>query len=79
MLAATWHTVRHLGLEPVLFEEFLTSMRMDITVNRYATWQDLRGYMRGSAAVIGEMMAPLLGATGPDALRRAGRSARRSS
>ena len=72
VLAATWHTVRHLGLEPVLFEEFLTSMRMDITVNRYATWQDLRGYMRGSAAVIGEMMAPLLGATGPDALRRAG-------
>ncbi len=72
MLAATWHTVRHLGLEPALFEEFLTSMRMDITVNRYATWEDLRGYMRGSAAVIGEMMAPLLGAAGPDALRRAG-------
>ena len=60
------------GLEPVLFEEFLSSMRMDITVDRYATWEDLRGYMRGSAAVIGEMMAPLLGAAGPDAMRRAG-------
>jgi 15-cis-phytoene synthase len=72
VLAATWHTVRHLDLEPALFEEFLTSMRMDITVDRYATWEDLRGYMRGSAAVIGEMMAPLLGAAGPDALRRAG-------
>ena len=72
VLAATWHTVRHLGLEPVLFEEFLTSMRMDITVDRYATWEDLRGYMRGSAAVIGEMMAPLLGAAGPEATRRAG-------
>ena len=47
-------------------------MRMDITVDRYATWEDLRGYMRGSAAVIGEMMAPLLGAAGPDAMRRAG-------
>ena len=74
VLAATWHTVRHLGLEPVLFEEFLTSMQMDITVDRYATWEDLRGYMRGSAAVIGEMMAPLLGAAGPDAMRRAGRA-----
>jgi phytoene synthase len=72
VLVATWHTVRHLRLELVLFEEFLTSMRMDITVDRYATWEDLRGYMRGSAAVIGEMMAPLLGAAGPDATRRAG-------
>ena len=80
MLAATWHTVRHLGLEPVLFEEFLTSMRMDITVDRYATWEDLRGYMRGSAAVIGEMMAPLLGAAGPGrAAPGAACSARRSS
>ena len=51
-------------------------MRMDITVDRYATWEDLRGYMRGSAAVIGEMMAPLLGAAGPDA-PAPGRAARR--
>ena len=55
-------------------------MRMDITVDRYATWQDLRGYMRGSAAVIGEMMAPLLGAAGPDAAAAARACwARRSS
>jgi len=42
-------------------------MVMDLTISRYATWEDLRGYMRGSAAVIGELMAPLLGAKGPEA------------
>jgi phytoene synthase len=43
-------------------------MVTDLTVSRYATWDGLRGYMRGSAAVIGELMAPILGASGPDAL-----------
>jgi phytoene synthase len=71
VLAATWHTMRAVGLEPDLLEEFLASMVMDLTVSRYATWADLRGYMRGSAAVIGELMAPILGASGPDALGRA--------
>ena len=70
-LAATWHTMRRFGLDPDLLEEFLDSMTMDLTVKRYASWEELRGYMRGSAAVIGELMAPLLGASGPDALGRA--------
>jgi phytoene synthase len=71
VLAATWHTIRSLGLEPDLLAEFLDAMVMDLTVSRYATWEELRGYMRGSAAVIGELMAPLLGARGPDAMVRA--------
>ena len=71
VLTATWHTIRAVGLEPDLLQEFLDSMVMDLTISRYATWDDLRGYMRGSAAVIGELMAPLLGASGPDALGRA--------
>jgi len=71
VLAATWHTIRALGLEPDLLQEFLDAMVMDLTVSRYPTWEDLRGYMRGSAAVIGELMAPLLGAQGPEAVRRA--------
>ena len=73
VLAATWHTLRRYDLDPHLLEEFLDSMQQDLTVTRYATWEDLRGYMRGSAAVIGELMAPLLGAQGSDALVRAGR------
>jgi phytoene synthase len=71
VLAATWHTMRAFELDPALLQEFLDSMAMDLTIARYATWQDLRGYMRGSAAVIGELMAPLLGARGADALGRA--------
>ena len=36
-------------------------MAMDLTVDaRYETWDDLLGYMDGSAAVIGEMMLPVL-------------------
>jgi 15-cis-phytoene synthase len=68
VLTATWHTMRAFGLEPKLLAEFLDSMVMDLTISRYATWEDLRGYMRGSAAVIGELMAPLLGAREPEAL-----------
>jgi phytoene synthase len=71
VLAATWHTMRSLRLEPDLLAEFLDAMVMDLTISRYATWEDLRGYMRGSAAVIGELMAPLLGASGPEAMRHA--------
>jgi phytoene synthase len=71
VLAATWHTMRARGLEPDLLQEFLDSMVMDLTVSRYATWDQLRRYMRGSAGVIGELMAPLLGASGPEALGRA--------
>ena len=71
VLTATWHTMRRVGLEPDLLQEFLDAMVMDLTISRYATWDDLRGYMRGSSAVIGELMAPLLGASGPDALVRA--------
>ena len=71
VLAATWHTMHTFGLAPDLLAEFLDSMVMDLTVSRYATWEELRGYTRGSAAVIGELMAPLLGASGPDALGRA--------
>jgi 15-cis-phytoene synthase len=72
VLTATWHTMRSFGLKPDLLEEFLDSMIMDLTISRYATWEDLRGYTRGSAVVIGELMAPLLGAKGPVALGRAG-------
>ena len=68
VLAATWQTMRAFGLETGLLQEFLDSMVMDLTVSRYATWEELRGYTRGSAAVIGELMAPVLGSSGPDAL-----------
>ncbi|HEY8301945.1 MAG TPA: phytoene/squalene synthase family protein [Jatrophihabitans sp.] len=43
------------------FAEFLDSMRMDLTVTGYATYDDLLKYMWGSAAVIGLQTLPILG------------------
>ncbi len=42
------------------FTAFLHSMRSDLTVNEYETWDDLLGYVNGSAAVIGLQMLPIL-------------------
>ncbi|HEX3002668.1 MAG TPA: phytoene/squalene synthase family protein [Angustibacter sp.] len=61
VLRATAHTVRELDLDVALFEDFLAAMRQDIDTTRYETFDDLRGYMWGSAAVIGLMMLPVLG------------------
>jgi phytoene synthase len=44
---------------------------MDLTVTRYVTYEDLHEYVYGSAAVIGAMMLPVLGARHPDARARA--------
>jgi 15-cis-phytoene synthase len=71
VLKAVVHTVRAFDIEPGCFRRFLTSMTMDLTVSQYETWDDLLVYMDGSAAVIGEMMLPILepndpaGAHGP--------------
>jgi phytoene synthase len=67
VLAAIAHTVITCGIEPECFERFFRAMRMDLTVTSYRTWEDLCGYMEGSAAVIGEMMLPVLEPTSPDA------------
>ncbi len=60
VLRAVVHTVRAFDLDPKAFARFLRSMEMDLTVVRYESWDDLCGYMDGSAAVIGEMMLPIL-------------------
>jgi phytoene synthase len=67
VLAAIAHTVITCGIEPECFQRFFRAMRMDLTVTSYRAWEDLCGYMEGSAAVIGEMMLPVLEPTSPDA------------
>lgn len=42
------------------FAAFLESMRMDLTVTEYETYDDLDKYVYGSAAVIGLQMLPIL-------------------
>ena len=53
------------------FEAFLHSMRMDLTVTEYETYDDLYEYVYGSAAVIGLQMVPILEPTSPEAYDRA--------
>ena len=68
IIKALVHTVRAFDLEPECFQRFLTAMTMDLSVTGYATYDDLLGYMEGSAAVIGEMMLPILEPRSPEAL-----------
>ena len=60
VLGAIAHTVHETGIDVECFDRFFGAMEMDLTVTGYATWADLCGYMEGSAAVIGEMMLPVL-------------------
>jgi 15-cis-phytoene synthase len=67
ILKAVVHTVRAFGQDPDCFHRFLRSMTMDLSVAGYDTWDDLLVYMDGSAAVIGEMMLPILEPRSPAA------------
>lgn len=60
LLPAVLHTIEIFGLDRTDFERFLGSMAMDLTIGRYQTYDDLLGYMEGSAAAIGTMMLPIL-------------------
>jgi phytoene synthase len=73
LLPAVLHTISTFDLDPGDFAAFLDSMAMDLTVTSYATYDDLLGYMEGSAAVIGTMMLPILGAADPSAAREPAR------
>ncbi|MCA1712036.1 MAG: phytoene/squalene synthase family protein [Actinobacteria bacterium] len=53
-------TVRRWDIPLSYVEDFLASMRMDLTVTEYATYEDLMVYVHGSAAVIGLQMVPVL-------------------
>jgi len=58
---AVLDTARHWGIPTRYFGDFLDSMRLDLTVTGYQTWDDLVRYMWGSAGVIGLQMLPILG------------------
>jgi phytoene synthase len=74
VLKAVVHTARAFDIGPDAFRRFLRSMTMDLTVERYETYDDLRDYMDGSAAVIGEMLLPILEPFDPQAARAPARA-----
>lgn len=65
VLAALADTVDRHRIDRALFEDFLTSMRMDLTVGDYPTRAALEEYVHGSAAVIGLQLLPVLGTVCP--------------
>jgi phytoene synthase len=73
LLPAVLHTVQVFDIDRADFALFLRSMSMDLTVTRYAGYDDLLSYMDGSAAVIGTMMLPILGSDDPVAAREPAR------
>jgi 15-cis-phytoene synthase len=73
VLPAVLHTLEVFQLDRADFAAFLRSMAMDLTVAAYPTYEDLLGYMEGSAAVIGTMMLPILGSPDPAAAREPAR------
>lgn len=73
-LRAFCDVAREVGMGPEEPLCFLTAMATDLTVTRYATYSELEGYMRGSAAAVGMMMCDVLGAGDDPAMRAAARA-----
>ena len=71
VLKAVVHTARSFDLDPDCFRRFLRAMTNSLTVTSYDTFDDLLDYMDGSAAVIGELLLPILEPTTDAALPHA--------
>ena len=69
VLKAVVHTYRSFDIDRATAASFFRSMAMDLTVATYESFADLATYMNGSAAVIGEMMLPILEPPDLDAAR----------
>ena len=60
VLKAVVHTFRAFEIDRECAAKFFRSMTMDLSIATYERYEDLEEYMDGSAAVIGEMMLPIL-------------------
>ncbi|MGH3694217.1 MAG: phytoene/squalene synthase family protein [Pseudonocardiaceae bacterium] len=70
VLAAPVHTAVRYRIDPQHFTDFMVSMRMDRPVEQggvagYRSFDELAGYVHGSAAVIGLQVLPVLGTVVP--------------
>jgi len=61
-VVAAFATVRdETGIPDEEVDAFVDAMRADIDTDRYETYGDLKAYMRGSAAAVGNMMSAVMG------------------
>ena len=71
-ISKTWNELK---LKNSLLDKFFLSMRMDLSVNSYKTLKELQKYTDGSAAVIGEMVLPVIAPDIPhDDIRQSARN-----
>jgi phytoene synthase len=61
VLRAVLDTIERWRIPVAYFVDFLDAMRMDLTVDRYPSFDALSDYVWGSAAVIGLALLPILG------------------
>lgn len=71
VLRATLETFKKFDIPYEYSESFLDAMIQDVDVDRYETFEDLCGYMYGSAAVVGLMMSYVIGFSNEAALQHA--------
>ena len=57
------------GIADEEVEEFIDAMCADIDTDRYETYEDLAGYMRGSASAVGNMMTTIMDCDQPEKAR----------
>ncbi|GAA3764427.1 phytoene/squalene synthase family protein [Salinactinospora qingdaonensis] len=65
VIRAVADTAARYHIDSAYFSAFMAAMRMDLTHTSYATLNELRRYMYGSAAVIGLQVLPVLGTVTP--------------
>jgi len=50
------HTIEVCGLPPTLLHDLISAFRQDVSVKRYAAWEDLLDYCRRSANPVGRLV-----------------------
>lgn len=71
ILQAARRVFKEVSMPEEYSDAFLKAMEQDLSTDSYETYKDLRGYMYGSAAVVGLMMTELIGYTNNEAIQYA--------
>lgn len=66
VFTALMHTIAVCRLPPALFHDLLSAFAQDVTVKRYATWEDVLDYCRRSANPVGRLVLRIAGYERPD-------------
>ena len=66
VFVALRHTMETCRLPPALLHDLLSAFRQDVTVARYATWDELMDYCRRSADPVGRLVLRVAGRNDPE-------------